>query len=493
MSDLFEVGVGFSLEDAYHQLQGAGLPGTRQDTIDAPIGSKWADTATGLEYRKKTAGSGEDKWVRLADQDQIDAINTSNPWRPPAVIIDEAVYENVAAANAAIDGASGILDTVQLADGDRVLLAGLTTNPNVFLVVDTAGTFSFSEDPKALAEGDAILITEGSFAERQFVYDTTNGWSQINADGNIESGFIRTFCGKDGVGSEMPDYLTNTIVPDGDSLELGVGKLGQAVDINSAAIAALQGSVTNLQTELDDTQAGAGLGTDGSFTADNTTTFLTAATDLQNESKLLDTQVSTNATAIGTNATNIGTNATNIGTNATEISNSRLYMGKAGAGATLPTYASNHVVTDNDDLTVAVGKLDTKQGTIGGGTNIVANGNTNAANFEALDAAVGSQKIVATVAAGSTPVVLDTVALGASITYIKWEVDAVQGIAVEGQAIYAIVNTTQRDITPFAKVRVGNIPGLKVDVVVNGSNLELSVSANSTAQFTSTRRNIHIA
>ena len=45
MSDLFEVGVGFSLEDAYHQLQGAGLPGTGQDSIHAPIGSKWTDTA----------------------------------------------------------------------------------------------------------------------------------------------------------------------------------------------------------------------------------------------------------------------------------------------------------------------------------------------------------------------------------------------------------------------------------------------------------------
>ena len=52
---------------------------------------------------------------------------------------------------------------------------------------------------------------------------------------------------------------------------------------------------TNIQNELDTTQTGAGLNTDGTYTADTLTNYITTATDLMNADKLLDSQIKTNA------------------------------------------------------------------------------------------------------------------------------------------------------------------------------------------------------
>lgn len=64
---------------------------------------------------------------------------------------------------------------------------------------------------------------------------------------------------------------------------------------------------SNIQNELDATQTGAGLGTNGSYTADATTTYLTGAGSLKNADKLLDTQVAANESDIASNASNIST------------------------------------------------------------------------------------------------------------------------------------------------------------------------------------------
>jgi hypothetical protein len=49
--------------------------------------------------------------------------------------------------------------------------------------------------------------------------------------------------------------------------------------------------LTPLQNEVNAIETGAGLGTNGAYTADNTTNYLTAATSLKNADKLLDTQL----------------------------------------------------------------------------------------------------------------------------------------------------------------------------------------------------------
>jgi len=52
---------------------------------------------------------------------------------------------------------------------------------------------------------------------------------------------------------------------------------------------------TTVQNELDTTQAGAGLNTDGTYTADGSANYISGATSLSNADVLLDTQIKTNA------------------------------------------------------------------------------------------------------------------------------------------------------------------------------------------------------
>lgn len=75
--------------------------------------------------------------------------------------------------------------------------------------------------------------------------------------------------------------------------------LDTQVKVNADAISTASGNITGLQTEIDDTQAGAGLGTDGSYTTDEASNYLKAADftgatldeSLFNADLLLDAQI----------------------------------------------------------------------------------------------------------------------------------------------------------------------------------------------------------
>lgn len=79
--------------------------------------------------------------------------------------------------------------------------------------------------------------------------------------------------------------------------------LDTQIKANADAITTLQGDATNLQAEIDAIEAGAGLNTDGTYTAPGSTNYLGGATSLKGADVLLDTQIKTNADAIAANAT----------------------------------------------------------------------------------------------------------------------------------------------------------------------------------------------
>jgi hypothetical protein len=83
---------------------------------------------------------------------------------------------------------------------------------------------------------------------------------------------------------------------------------------NADAIASNDTDIANLQTELDDTQTGAGLGTDGTYTANASTNYMKTSTSLVDATEDLDAQVKTNADAIAQNASDIADNVTAIAT-----------------------------------------------------------------------------------------------------------------------------------------------------------------------------------
>jgi len=60
--DYFRVRNGLSVDGIVEYLHGVGVPGNTTATGSAPIGSTYADTATGVLDPKIGAGSGTDKW-----------------------------------------------------------------------------------------------------------------------------------------------------------------------------------------------------------------------------------------------------------------------------------------------------------------------------------------------------------------------------------------------------------------------------------------------
>ena len=105
--------------------------------------------------------------------------------------------------------------------------------------------------------------------------------------------------------------LTNLTTDAQDNLVNAINEVDAHADTNATDIASeitnRVNADTNIQSELDATQTGAGLGVDGTYTADTLTNYITTATDLANADKLLDGQIKTNVDEIGALDTRVTT------------------------------------------------------------------------------------------------------------------------------------------------------------------------------------------
>lgn len=253
--DFFGITRGLELDDVL-VLQGTGAPGSSTDTNSAPVGSVYLrndqNSATGENnlqfYWKHAAGSGADKWSLAASKSYIDAMQQGLSWREPVKAMVDTVAAK-AAIEASLNADNG-LDGVALAEGDRVVLSGVTgANKNVYIVTGTPGSgATLVEDTNTLTDGDALLVQQGTHADEQWAWDaTTSTWVQFGgAASSAELGYIRAFIGKNAGGSEFPDFGSNDIVIDGQSLESEIGRLDDAVGT-------LTFSSTNILTNYSDT------------------------------------------------------------------------------------------------------------------------------------------------------------------------------------------------------------------------------------------------
>lgn len=92
-----------------------------------------------------------------------------------------------------------------------------------------------------------------------------------------------------------------------------IENFGQLETLIEAETTARENADGDIQDELDATQAGAGLGTDGSYTANTAANYIADATSLQNADDSLDTQIKINTNNIGelqTTAAGLGTMST---------------------------------------------------------------------------------------------------------------------------------------------------------------------------------------
>ena len=157
-----------------------------------------------------------------------------------------------------------------------------------------------------------------------------------------------------------------------------------------------------LQTELDATQAGAGLGANGAYTANSSANYISSVATLQAADNALDAQIKTNADAIASNDSDISTLQANVSSNDSDISTlqsnvssndsdiSSLQSDVSTAQSDITTLQSNVTSNDSDISTLQsnvssndsdISALQTRAGSIAADGNSASfSGDVSAAN-----------------------------------------------------------------------------------------------------------------
>jgi len=456
MADLFEVSLGLSITDdndteVFNLLSSNGAPGLSLDEIAAPVGSTAVDQLTGNLYTKKTAGSGLDKWVRSANVDDVTAAVNGLSWKEPAKVSDPTVYADLTAAETALN--TGSLDGVALVDQDRVLLPNLTTGTEgLYTVSGTPGagaTLVLVETP---VDADTVYIQEGTTdGDKTYSFNGTD-WVETGSGSAAELAFIRAFIGKALSGSVLPDYTSNNYILDNDSLTAAISKLDTQIGTNASNISANTGNITNVQTEVDllETSLGSAINADGTFNGFTGTGLLDSTTSITDALEALDAVVAANS----------------------DDAFIRAFIGKNAAGSELPAYSSNNIVTDNDDLETAIGKLDTY---------------------------IDRERREILIAGNIAENIADSVLVD-DVKAVEWHIHAQETATQDTRVVFvhgshngntgSDANATDR--AEYARLRMGDVNGFRTRVVLNGAGvsqtMQLLVRTNNSSDLTITRK-----
>ena len=117
-----------------------------------------------------------------------------------------------------------------------------------------------------------------------------------------------------------------------------------------AYVDSVSSSVSSLQSEVDATQTGAGLGTDGSYSANSGTNYLGSVASLKAADEALDTQLKSVADAVSSNDSDISTLQSNVSTAQSDIST--LQSNVSSNDSDIATLQSNVSSNDSDIATL---------------------------------------------------------------------------------------------------------------------------------------------
>ncbi len=221
---MFQIKKGINLDGLAQVMSGAGVPGAAGDASLAPVGSLYLDVTNGQLYVKKSSGVGTDKWLRTQNSSDMAAALQGISWREPAKLHVTTSYADLAAATTAMN--TGTLDGTAVVANDRILFENITgVSKNIFVVTGTPGSgATLVEDTNTATKGDTVYVSSGTDAGKTFNYNGTV-WVQQGAASSTEIGFLKAFVGKSADGNETPDYASNNVVTDGDSLEDAISDL----------------------------------------------------------------------------------------------------------------------------------------------------------------------------------------------------------------------------------------------------------------------------
>jgi hypothetical protein len=144
-----------------------------------------------------------------------------------------------------------------------------------------------------------------------------------------------------------------------------------------AYVDSVSSTASGLQTELDATQAGAGLGANGAYTANGSANYISSVTTLQAADNALDAQLKTVADAVASNDSDISTLQSNVSSNDSDISS--LQSDVSTAQSDISTLQSNVSSNDSD--------ISSLQSSVSANTSAIS---SNDSDISALQTQAGS-------------------------------------------------------------------------------------------------------
>ena len=259
-----------------------------------------------------------------------------------------------AAAIVANDGdIASNLSAIQSNDGDITALQGVDDTLATDVNTNAAATVS---NFIAIQSNDSDISDNASDISTNTANIGSNDTDISNLQTELDGTQTGAGLGTDGAytANGAANYISGStsLVDADEDLDAAMKTLQDDVDANELASDNAEGA---LQTELDGTQTGAGLGTDGAYTANGAANYISGASSLANADDALDAQAKVNADGVATNAAailsndgDISTNASNIGSNDTDISNLQTELDGTQTGAGLGTdgaYTANGSTT----------------------------------------------------------------------------------------------------------------------------------------------------
>ncbi len=203
-------------------------------------------------------------WLYLGNQSETEA------WVHTQIDADSTFLKGLIDQNAN-DIASNTAD-ISSNDTDISNLQTELDNTKTGAGLETDGTYSangianYISVATSLKDADNKLDAQVKINTDAIISNNTEFHSQLDADSTFLKGLI--------------DQNANDIAS------------------NTADISSNDTDISNLQTEVDNTQTGAGLGTDGTYSANGSANYISVATSLKDADNKLDAQVKTNADSI---------------------------------------------------------------------------------------------------------------------------------------------------------------------------------------------------
>ena len=465
--DFFRIERGLELDESVQYLQGIGQPGALGDTAAAPVGSVYTDNITGDLFTKIAAGTGVNKWQKLASETYVNnAVGTSVYWRDPV-----RVRDNVTATIPTGTATQPIVvDGVSISDGQRVLFAALTGGggKNVYIYHQTTGLFV--EDANQESNGDAVYVEAGTSAGKTYIYNGTS-WVQTDQSSLDELGYIRAFIGKATGGSVATAYTPNNFVADNSSLQDAISALDAQFGPNVFLGNYVDPVFTsNANIQALDTAVGHNVTTGG---------FISAASKIQANIQALDTHLGV-AFVVGNYIT----------------------AGQTVSGAVTaldvalgPNIVNGNFILAANKVQQNIQSLDSQLGAVVSTGGYVLSTNSTNTNIQVLDAALTATTKQTAVTNVTSVQTIDTAPAGS--TAAKWfvRVELVSDLTrVYATEVYAVTDHVSSDYTRYATLKLGaSITGLVVSVDLDGSgNLRLRVAATGAVNVIARRASILI-